>query len=132
MAPEQRRPAIRVRFLRRTGLCVLACLVTSAAHAADPVPTVAVPAGIPVALDGLANAAEWADAKEVVLGERAATLRIKQHRGTLLLALEMDRAWVRCTHLMINACSDLPECNAFAPGAVSIDWEPLEHNRPHL
>jgi cyclophilin family peptidyl-prolyl cis-trans isomerase len=132
MVPEQRRPVIRVRWLGRFGMCVLAWLATNSAHAADPVPTVNVPAGIPVALDGFVGTAEWADAKAVVLGDNVATLRMKQHRGTLLLAIEMDRAWVRGTHLMLNACADLPECNAFAPGAVSIDWEPLEHNRPHL
>ena len=34
---------------------------------------------------------------------------------------------------MVNVCPDLLEANPLAsPGAVSLDYEPLEHNRPHL
>jgi cyclophilin family peptidyl-prolyl cis-trans isomerase len=112
---------------------VLALLAAGPARAADPGPTVQVPAGLPVGLDGLLAPSEWDDAVSLPLGEQAATLRIKQARGTLLLAIDTDRVWARGTHLMVNVCPDFLEANPLgSPGAVSLDYEPLEHNRPHL
>ncbi|MFM8979775.1 MAG: peptidylprolyl isomerase, partial [Planctomycetia bacterium] len=60
------------------------------------------------------------------------TLRVKQWRGTLLLALEADRAWLRGTHLFLVLCPDFPEAHAGSPGAVTIDYEPFDHSRPHV
>jgi peptidylprolyl isomerase len=108
-------------------------LLAAPAGAAEPGPVVKVPVGLPVGLDGLIAPAEWDDAVTLALGEQAATLRVKQARGTLLLAVDTDRIWARGTHLMVNVCPDLLEANPLAsPGAVSIDYEPIEHNRPHL
>lgn len=101
------------------------------APASEEPTRVQVPVGIPVGMDGYAIPAEWADARVVKLAGDVAELRLKQQRGTLLMALTMDRAWVRGTSLWIAVCPDFPEMHALAPGALSIDYEPLDHSRPH-
>jgi cyclophilin family peptidyl-prolyl cis-trans isomerase len=118
----------------RFGAAFLTCVLLGRGAwvvAADEPLRVKVPVGIPPGLDGYAIPAEWADAHLVKLAGDAAELRLKQHRGVLLLALSMERAWVRGTHLWISVCADLPEMHAHAPGALILDYEPLDHTRPH-
>jgi len=110
---------------------VLGAFALGRAEAAPPA-GIQVPVGLPVSLDGYPVVAEWADAVEVPGGEGVGRLRMKQQRGVLLLTFESDRAWVRGTHLMVVTCPDWPEAHATSPGAVQIDFEPLEHARPHL
>ncbi len=117
------------RFLALSGL--LGAMAVAPAGA-EPPATLKVPVGLPVGMDGFPVVAEWADAVEVPGGEGVGRLRVKQSRGTLLLTYESERAWVRGTHLMVVTCPDWPEAHAGSAGAVHVDFEPLEHARPHL
>lgn len=120
--------------LRGVLLALLALLAAgpAPAHAGPEPRLLEVPEGLPVAPDGLLPKAEWGDAL-VLPGEAGAgTLRVKQCRGTLLLALEADRAWLRGTRLFLCLCPDFPEAHAGSPGAITIDYEPFDHSRPHV
>ncbi len=57
---------------------------------------------------------------------------MQQFRGTLMLALESDRVWVRRGSFTLYLCPDGPQASADAPGAVRISYEPFEHNREHV
>lgn len=120
--------------LRSALLALLALLAAgwSPAHAGPEAGLLEVPEGLPVTPDGLLSSPEWADALVLPGEPGAGTLRVKQARGTLMLGLEADRAWLRGTRLYLVTCPDFPEAHAGSPGAVSIDYEPFDHSRPHL
>jgi cyclophilin family peptidyl-prolyl cis-trans isomerase len=101
------------------------------AAAAEP-PGVDVPVGIPVQLDGRMLPGEWSDAASLPVGTEGASVRVKQVRGMLLLALDVPGPWPKDSHWMVFAGPDADNAGAHVPGSVSFDFEPLEHNRPHL
>jgi peptidyl-prolyl cis-trans isomerase A (cyclophilin A) len=128
-----------VRRLLRPALLLLGTFVLpSASLAADPAPapeappTVAVPEGLPPALDGRVVPAEWSSAAALPLGSGGARLLVQQHRGTLLLAFDLARPWPRDGRLLLFFAPDREGGGATAHGAVRLDYEPTEHNRPHL
>lgn len=120
---------------RSLPLVLLALLLGPAAALADETPPeAAVPAGLPIQLDGVLSPSEWGDAAALELGESAGTLRIKQHRGTLLLAFETPDAWLEGDELILSTAPIAPEkdIGMWTDGAVSIRYEPIKHDRDHL
>jgi cyclophilin family peptidyl-prolyl cis-trans isomerase len=104
-----------------------------------------VPEGPPVQLDGRVTNAEWHEAAIIPLSMPGTQLRLRQSRGMLLLAFEADRPWPSGAQLHFHFAPVLPakgndapsedattDMGAWTDGAVSINWEPLHHDRPHL
>ncbi|MEZ6009001.1 MAG: hypothetical protein R3F05_14720 [Planctomycetota bacterium] len=96
--------------------------------------TVVVPAGIPLTKDGMdgnVQRAEWDDAARVELG-RGVSAYLKQRAGTLLLALECDHAWpIGARALLYFAPAQAPQ-GVLTPGTLSIEYDAVEHDRPHI
>lgn len=122
--------------LRPLLVLILLFLATPAAGpvSAEEPPTATVPTGLPVQLDGALAPSEWADALRLELGSGQATLRIKQFRGTLLLAYETADAWIEGEELLLSfaphgAAKDM---GAWTDGALSLRYEPIQHDRNHL
>jgi cyclophilin family peptidyl-prolyl cis-trans isomerase len=92
---------------------------------------VAVPVGIPVALDGQVLPAEWTDATPVALAGETVAMRAKQVAGTLLLAAFSDRPWPEGARFFFRSVPGETPAAHDAPGAFVLDVEPYEHNRPH-
>ncbi|MDJ0974568.1 MAG: peptidylprolyl isomerase [Planctomycetota bacterium] len=123
------------RRLPLTLMVLLLALVPCAPARADATPpTVTVPKGIPIQVDGNVTATEWAKATTLEVGEGGATLKVAQFRGTLLLAFETQDAWIEGDELLLTFLADgAPEdLGAWSKGAVSIRYEPLKHDRAHL
>jgi cyclophilin family peptidyl-prolyl cis-trans isomerase len=93
--------------------------------------SVAVPVGVPVRLDGRFPSGEWSSAATLPLGDGGAQLRVQQLRGSLLLAFEATTPWTPRSRLLL-LFSPTAERGVRATGAVRADYEPREHNRPHL
>jgi cyclophilin family peptidyl-prolyl cis-trans isomerase len=108
-----------------------------AVRAAEPAPDGAaaaegdVPAGIPVSLDGTVVPGEWADAPPRGFAREGPFLRMKHARGTLLLSLTTDRPWPRNGRFLLWARPGADPAAGTDPGTVVVDYEPLEHHRPH-
>lgn len=126
--------------MARAALPLLALLpllpVAAPAHAADAPPAAAspdveLPEGVPVGLDGDVIPAEWDDAAVLVPTSAGFEVRAKQVRGTLLLALRLGRPWPASWHLLLRAVAGPDDARYDAPGAVVLNVEPYEHNRPH-
>jgi cyclophilin family peptidyl-prolyl cis-trans isomerase len=125
---------------RRT--LALAALVTLLAGGAPPrragaapapEPAVAVtdiPVGIPVTLDGRPLPGEWEDAATLPIAGGIG-VRVKQHRGMLLLAAALPGPWPAMSVLALYARAGTGEGTFQDEGAVIVDLEPREHNRPH-
>ena len=96
---------------------------------ADPPAAVPVPETRPVQLDGRALHGEWSDAAELAGTEGGGQLLVQRFRGTLLLGLRNAPGWPTRGKLVVYIA---PAEGLGAPGAISIDYEPYEHNRPHL
>ena len=96
--------------------------------------TIVVPAGIPLTKDGMdgnVQRAEWDDAARVELG-RGVSAYLKQRAGTLLLALECDHAWpIGARALLYFAPAQAPQ-GVLTPGTLSIEYDAVEHDRPHI
>ncbi|MGE0193920.1 MAG: peptidylprolyl isomerase [Planctomycetota bacterium] len=96
--------------------------------------TLTVPVGIPLTkgdFDGLVERVEWDDAARLELG-RGVSARLKQRSGTLLLALECDHAWpAGARALLYFTPPEAPE-GILTPGTLSIEYDAVEHDRPHL
>jgi hypothetical protein len=102
------------------------------AKPAPPSYPIEVPVGIPVQIDGIALPAEWADAAQRPLGEDGGVFKVKQHRGTLLLAVEPHAPWIEGDRLWLCFTPDTPDAGLYRPPAVRIDYEPFAHNRYHV
>jgi cyclophilin family peptidyl-prolyl cis-trans isomerase len=89
-----------------------------------------IPVGIPVALDGRALPGEWEDAATLPMAGGIG-VRVKQHRGTLLLAAAVPGPWPPTSVLALYARAGAGEGTFQDEGAVIVDLEPREHNRPH-
>ena len=119
--------------LARTALVLLALLPgTGWADEATPPPEIQVPVGLPIQLDGRIVLAEWEGAHEVPLAADGSTLRFLQREGTLFLGLTTPRPWPEASSAWFCFTPDTPDAGLYAPGAVRLDFEPREHNRPHL
>lgn len=94
-------------------------------------PSVTVPEGIPATLDGRLGPGEWHRALDVPLGADT-ELRLMQRQGTLLVGLESSLAWPVGGKLWLLLVPDAPGAGWTSPGALRIEIEPHEHNRPHL
>lgn len=116
-----------------TLLLLLAALAPARAESPDPPPVLAVPEGATVQLDGQVTDAEWERAATIPVGDEGATLRLLQRRGTLLLALTSPAPWPEGASLWLAfRRDDGGDAGLYADGAVRLDFEPREHNRPHL
>src|SRR4029450_729774 len=94
LAPRDARRSLRAGRLVAVVLSSLLLGGTPRRAASEPAaegPTVEIPAGIPIALDGLFRPAEWEDAAAVVPASSGVEIRMKHSRGTLLLALRLGR-----------------------------------------
>ena len=91
----------------------------------------AIPAGIPVTLDGTASPAEWDDAATALLSPAGPRLYLKQCRGTLLVAVTSDRPWPRDGRFAFYTHPGPEEGPYDAPGSLQLDFEPFQHGRPH-
>jgi cyclophilin family peptidyl-prolyl cis-trans isomerase len=89
-----------------------------------------VPVGIPVTLDGRPLPGEWDDAKPLEMPGGPA-IRVKQHRGTLLLAAALPGPWPPLGTFALYARAGTGEGTYQDEGAVVVDVEPREHDRPH-
>lgn len=98
----------------------------------EPGAEVAIPAGMPVGLDGQVLAAEWEDSPVLLFSREGPALRVKVSRGTLLLALVTDRAWPAGAVFRLWARAGDADGSIGDPGTVQVDFEATEHNRPHV
>ena len=122
--------------------CLLLVLTISGAPSwAAPDKAVDVAEGPPIQLDGNVTNAEWHDATVLPLSMAGTQLRLRQSRGMLLIAFEADRAWPAGAQLHFHFAPVLPatgddtgskDMGAWSDHAVSVNWEPLHHDRPHL
>lgn len=117
-------------LFRAVALVGVLALSAAGAHAAPP--EHGVPRGLPVQLDGRVNAAEWGEALSIPLGTTGTHLRIQQHRGMLLLALDSPLPWPLRGNLTLLFSPEGATSGMRAPGFVRIDYEPMRHDRPHL
>ncbi len=109
---------------------------------ADPTRSADVPEGPPVQVDGSVTNAEWHEAAILPLSMAGAQVRLRQYRGMLLLAFEADRPWPSGAQLHLHFAPVLPppaegatphkDMGAWSDHAVSVNYEPLHHDRPHL
>lgn len=99
-------------------------------HAEAP-PKVVVPDGLPVQLDGVATPAEWSRALRLPTADTDTELRVMQYRGTLLLALTSKSSWPRGGRLVCYLGKTDRDGGYLADEAVTIDYEPFEHDRRH-
>ncbi len=120
---------------RRIALaCLFTGLVTVEAARAGPDrgPTpVVIPAGAPVALDGIVLPGEWSEAARCPTSAGGPELRMIQHRGTWTIALGTNAPWPTNGHLTIYARAGTDDGSILSKGTIWIDIEPREHNRPH-
>jgi cyclophilin family peptidyl-prolyl cis-trans isomerase len=120
-------------------LCGLAGFASTPARGdpADPPaesaagPDVEIPAGIPISLDGLPTTGEWDDAAMVVPPPKGFELKMKHTHGTLLVSLRLGRSWKPTWRFLLYAVPGASPGRYDARGAVRIDVEPFDHNRPH-
>src|SRR5262245_23299564 len=80
-------------------------------------PTVDVPVGIPVSLDGRPLPGEWDDAALVVPKEKGIELKVKHARGTLMLSLRIGRPWKPTWRFLFRAVAGADAGPADAQGA---------------
>ncbi len=115
-------------------LAGLLLLPSAGARAEDGAPPVLeVPVGAFVQLDGRIADAEWEGAASIELGSEGARLRLLQRRGTLLLGLGSPAPWPEGASLWLGfRRDDAGDGGLFDDGAVRLDFEPRQHNRPHL
>jgi cyclophilin family peptidyl-prolyl cis-trans isomerase len=123
---------VRATLAAALVLSVAAGAAPRAARAEEESPEAPIPSGHPVSLDGIVLAGEWEDAAAHPLGPPGLVLRAKQVRGTLLLALETGRPWpsARASLLFVSRPGG-EEGKPGDPGSFRLDYEALEHNRPH-
>lgn len=95
-------------------------------------PTLGVPEVRAVQLDGVVREAEWEGAARIALDEGGTELRLGQRSGTLLLALTSPLAWPPRGHLLAFFAPPGAPDGLLAAGAVRVDYEPFEHDRPHV
>ena len=96
-------------------------------------PRLEVPVGLPVQVDGAISSAEWEGAAERPLGPDGDRLLFAQRDGTLLIGMKSRRPWPEGASLWLGFQREAPEHpGLFEKGAVHVDFEPREHNRPHL
>ncbi len=93
---------------------------------------IVVPAGIPVALDGAVLSGEWEDSPILLFSPTGPVLRLKVVRGTLLVGVVTDRAWPSGGDFRLYARAGDADGSIDDAGTVQVDFEPVEHNRPHL
>jgi cyclophilin family peptidyl-prolyl cis-trans isomerase len=90
------------------------------------------PVGLPIQLDGRMPPGEWEAAAQKAIGEDGSVLRFQQVRGTLLLSLASPSVWREGGSVTFYFAPDGPDSSAYSDGAVTLNFEPFEHNRPHL
>jgi cyclophilin family peptidyl-prolyl cis-trans isomerase len=90
-----------------------------------------IPVGIPITLDGVFTPAEWEDAAKAVFSPAGPRLHVKQCRGTLLLAVESNRPWPQGGRFDFYTHPGVGDGTADDPGALQLDFEPFQHDRPH-
>ncbi len=145
MAPPLVRRPRRRRAVRTLGLVVLAFVVLGPgprgtergadAAAADEARDVAVPVvtGGPIRVDGKLAPAEWSGAAVRTFDGGRATLRLAEEEGTLFLGVTGPGPWARGASLWLVFRSDGSAGHGlYEDGALRLDYEPREHNRPHL
>ena len=130
--------------MRRTALVLSAALslgIVGRAAAGDPpagaepaIPpaTEEIPAGIPIALDGIVSSGEWDDAAVASFESPSGpALRVKQARGTLLVSVATDRPWPAMGRFALYTRPGRDPGAWDDRGAAHLDFEPTEHDRPH-
>jgi cyclophilin family peptidyl-prolyl cis-trans isomerase len=93
---------------------------------------ITVPAGRRVQFEGRMPRAEWEDAVWRPLGTDGTLLALKQAQGTLLIGVRSPHAWPTRGNLWFLFAPDTEEAGLFTAGAIRLDYEPREHNRPHV
>jgi cyclophilin family peptidyl-prolyl cis-trans isomerase len=119
---------------RLLALAALAATSVPAPAASEPPesPSFAIPESrVPVGLDGTVLPAEWEEAASHRPGPEGLLLRVKQSRGTLLVALETGRPWPAKAQALFLARPGAGDGKAGDPGTYRLDFEPWEHDRPH-
>ena len=94
-------------------------------------PTVVVPVGAPVALDGLVLPGEWSEAARCPTSADGPEIRMIQDRGTWMMAIGTNAPWPTNGRLTLYARAGTEDGSILAKGTAWIDLEPREHNRPH-
>ncbi|MFO0932364.1 MAG: peptidylprolyl isomerase [Planctomycetota bacterium] len=136
MRPSARVPALLVASLLPLVAAPRARGADAPAAPAAPA-DVAVPAGIPITLDGRLDPGEWADAAPVALGVPGLTVRTKHARGAWMFGLALPDRWPLRHDLRLYVTPAPPagapdEASRYdRPGSSLLDVEPNEHNRPH-
>ena len=123
-----------MRCLVPRRLLTTTCLLTTALGTlqAESPPTLTLPAGIPIKMDGWPNPSEWSDAEQLAWGDERARLWAKQCRGMLLLAMATRDPWPAGGRVQIHLAPGEAAAGVLTPGTLSIDYEPRQHDRPHL
>lgn len=120
------------RMPRPVLLALLLLAIPLGAAAAEPPDEHEIPVGLPVDVDGSALPGEWQDAASYPFGPTGPELRMKQVRGTLLVALATGRPWPKQGRFSLYTKPGAPEGGIAGEGALWLELEPFEHNRPHL
>lgn len=105
---------------------------TTSPKPSPPSTDVVLPVGRPVQLDGRMPPAEWEDATRLMLGTNGSVLLLKQVRGMLLLGLDSPTPWPPGSNLWLMFVADEEGTGLYREGAIHLDIEPREHDRPHL
>lgn len=129
----RRRPPSR--WLLALALLALGAAAPLAAAGADTEAEplrIAVPVALPIQLDGTIVDAEWEGAAVLPLAPDGSTLRLAQRDGMLFLGIQSPVTWAEGASVWFCFTPDTADAGLYAPGAVRLDFEPREHNRPHL
>lgn len=130
--PRNISPALHGALAPALALLLLGAVAAGASEPSDAPPRIAVPDVLAVQLDGIVLPAEWEGAPELELQQGQASLRMGRRGGTLLLALTSPLSWSPRGHLLLYFAPPSGTQGVHSVGAVRLDYEPLEHDRPRL